>query len=477
MAPETEIAATRTDDPVATILCVTCGLPSVRYAAVELARRLAAAGHRVVFAGDAEARELVEHQRLEFLPLESSRYPAFLRADAGRAALARLLDLRRRRELATDALAVDGFVRAARELAPDLVLINGEMHEQIIAAAGAGLRLALLNSFVSIWRRPGLPPPHCPARPGVGWWGSAAGMRLLWLALRLRKRLRTGWQRLRHVGCDRLAILRSLARRVGFDLRRETDSGQWLIPFTYRRLPVLSLHALELELPHRPPERVRYVGPMVLEARVDRPMPAAEEARLEAVLARCRRAGGERWLVYAGFGSVFSADLGLLRRLAEAAVGRPDWELVISLSGRFSATDLGPLPDRVHVFSWLPQLEVLRHADVAVNHGGIGTIDECVQSGVPALVYCGGETDMAGTTARVVHHGIGIAGDPADDAAAIRRRIDRLLGEPGFRERVLGLKARYAAYDERRVAERAVEDLLAAAGRRSAADAGRGGGA
>ena len=165
-----------------------------------------------------------------------------------------------------------------RDLDPDLVLINGEMHEHIIAAAGTGRPIALLNTFVSIWRRPGLPPPHHLVRPGVGWRGSRLGISLLWRELRLRKRLRACSQRIRRLGCDRLSILRRLAREVGFDFRRETDAGQWLIPFTYRRLPVLSLHALEFEFPHRPPSRVHYVGPMVLESRVDRPLPAADRA-------------------------------------------------------------------------------------------------------------------------------------------------------------------------------------------------------
>ena len=82
---------------MAHILCVTDGLPSVLYPSVELARRLAAAGHRVTYAGPAEARELVEHHGLEFLPLEPSGYRGFLELDGRAGPLARLLSLRGRR--------------------------------------------------------------------------------------------------------------------------------------------------------------------------------------------------------------------------------------------------------------------------------------------------------------------------------------------------------------------------------------------
>jgi UDP:flavonoid glycosyltransferase YjiC (YdhE family) len=245
------------------------------------------------------------------------------------------------------------------------------------------------------------------------------------------------------------------------DFRRETDESQWLIPFTYRRLPVLSLHALEFELPHRPPDRVHYVGPMVLESRTDRPTSQEDRKRLETVFARRRQTQGEHKLIYAGFGSVLSTDLVFLQRLVGIVAERPHWDLVISLSDRIPPADLGRLPERVHAFSWVPQLSVLHHADAVVTHGGISTIDECVVSGVPMLVYCGFETDMGGTTARVVHHGIGIAGDRRrDDTSVIRKHIDRLLNEPHFEIKLSRLRHRYTAYVENRVAEQAVESLL-----------------
>ena len=108
-------------------------------------------------------------------------------------------------------------------------------------------------------------------------------------------------------------------------------------------------------------------------------------------------------------------------------------------------------------------MSVLAHTDVAVTHGGINSVDECVMSAVPMLIYCGGETDMAGTTSRVVHHGIGIAGDRRRDGIAeMRAHVDRLISDGGVRDRICRLRQACAAYVETRVAERAVESLLAA---------------
>lgn len=403
---------------MARILCLSDGMTSVVYTVLELARRLAADGHVVTFAGTPERRELAERLALGFLELSGS-----------------------------DSQAMAGFAQVLRDLTPDLVLIDGEMHEHIVVSAGSGVRTVLLNTFCSIWRRPGLPPPHTLIRPGVGWRGSRLGLWLHWTVLRWRKRLRSA-------GRNRISRLRRLAKEYDFNLDAEADASQWLIPFTYRNLPALSLHALEFDFPHEPPEHVRYVGPMVLRDRGVEPTDESE--RLDALL---RQRGTGRKLIYAAFGSTFTAGPDLVRRLAKAAEEKP-WDVVVSLGGT-DPSPFGDLPSNVQVFRWVPQLRVLEHADVAVTHGGINTIDECVLHGVPMLVYCGFETDMAGNTARVVHHGLGLAGDPSDGAPEIRGHVERLLSEPGFRGTIEQFRQHYQAYERDRVAEQAVAELLA----------------
>jgi MGT family glycosyltransferase len=198
---------------------------------------------------------------------------------------------------------------------------------------------------------------------------------------------------------------------------------------------------------------------MILDNRPDRLTPA-DRARLDAVLARKRDGGDGRTLICAAFGSAFSAAPALLRQLVGIVADRPGWDLVVSQSGKVDATAFGPPHERVHVFSWLPQLEVLARADVAITHGGINSVDECLVHGVPMLIYCGGETDMAGTTSRVVYHGLGIAGADDDGTNEIRAHVDRLLADERYRSRVHEFQRLYAAYAADRVAERAVEALL-----------------
>jgi UDP:flavonoid glycosyltransferase YjiC (YdhE family) len=447
---------------MAEILAVTDGPTGVRNSIIELCRRLAAAGHTLTFAGEASARQPAEHHGLGFRALETNGLDGFHAADSERGFVDRVRRLPERRRAAAASTGVEHFAKLFDALNPDLALIDGEMHECVVATAVTGVRSALLNTFASIWRRPGLPPSHTFIRPGVGWRGSRTGIALAWNAFLLRKRARQLRLRIRHVGCDRISVLRAVSRDAGFDLDLEADPNQWLIPFTYPRFPALSLHALEFEFPHEPAPGVQYVGPMVLEDRLERSMSAADRELLDELLDRKRRFEPERALLFAGFGSFFTAHRLWLCRLVAAVAERPEWELVLALGGRLDPTELGTLPANVHALAWAPQPEVLEHADVAIVHGGINTIDECVLAGVPMLVSCGGETDMAGNTARVVHHGIGLAADPERDTAnRILGRLDRLLVDDVFKQNLAQMGRAYRAYAEDGVAEGVIDELLA----------------
>jgi zeaxanthin glucosyltransferase len=446
---------------MARILCVTNGLAGLLYSSLELARRLETAGHDITFASVPDAGSTIRSRGIRFVPIDVDGYDRFLASDATRGTLTRLLSVRDRRRRAAQAMGADSFVALLRDLGPDLVLVDAEMHAHIMAASAAGYRTALLVTFVSIWRRPGLPPPHHLVRPGAGWRGTALAIGLMWLNLRVRKRRVAITQWFGRIGCDRVSVLRQVASDVGFDFDRLVDSSQWLIPFTYREVPALCTHAMEFEFPHEPPAHVRYLGPLILEDRQDSRVDASTRTQLDRILERRRSGGPERRLIYAGFGSFFTTDAALVRRLLEAVASRSDWDLVLSLGGRLPARDIGPIPANACLLRWVPQLEVLRHADVAVIHGGINTVDECVLAGVPMLVYCGFETDMGGTTARVAHHGIGIVGDARHDSpGVIGDRIGQLLGDPRFRQNIGHLRAPYVAYRTNHVAERVVAALL-----------------
>ena len=63
---------------------------------------------------------------------------------------------------------------------------------------------------------------------------------------------------------------------------------------------------------------------------------------------------------------------------------------------------------RISVHRWLPQTQLLKHADLAIIHGGMGSVKECIQEEVPMIIMPLG-LDQFENAGRVAFHQIGVA--------------------------------------------------------------------
>lgn len=352
------------------------------------------------------------------------------------------------------------FPRVARELTPDLFIIDIELHEWIFAALATGKPVLLSSTFLSLKKHPALPPLHTAMTPHGHGAFSLFSAQLAWLIFRIRKMARRNIDYLKMAGADRVSSLRQFAKDNNLDFGRLVDLGQWLIPFSYRDLRVLNLNAKELDFDHETSPEIRFVGPMVCVRRVESfpNFADSETAKLKKLLDG-RRSGRMGSLVYCAFGRFEkSYSSTLLMRIVEAFRGRTDLTLLLSLGGSSLALDSELLPDNAFQFRWVPQLQVLEVADCAIIHAGISSINECLFSKVPMLSYSLGIVDQEGNAARVAYHGLGIAGDrKRDTSETIAGYVERLLTDASFRSRLQEMKAHMNRY-ERDLALAAVID-------------------
>ena len=65
------------------------------------------------------------------------------------------------------------------------------------------------------------------------------------------------------------------------------------------------------------------------------------------------------------------------------------------------------VPSNVHVVESVPHGAVLPHVDLAITHGGHGTLIRALACGVPVMVVPISR-DQPDNAARAVHHGVGI---------------------------------------------------------------------
>ncbi|SES51230.1 glycosyltransferase [Lentzea flaviverrucosa] len=132
-------------------------------------------------------------------------------------------------------------------------------------------------------------------------------------------------------------------------------------------------------------------------------------------------------LIYLTLGTAF----GTRELLAEAVVGLgkvPKAQVVVAAPH----VALGNVPPNVTVYPWLPQAEVLRYADVAVHHGGSGTMLGALAAGVPQVVLPQG-ADQFGNADALVAAGAALR-PAAFSAGPIADCVRRLLVDSSYRE-------------------------------------------
>jgi UDP:flavonoid glycosyltransferase YjiC (YdhE family) len=452
------------------IVVVTSGIMSLVNSAFALAQQLVAAGHQVTFASAAPIEAAVTAQGLPFVQLGGEvPHQHVDQASSLPSRIARWLrkpfTIRTRQQQVLRSLALDDFAEKLTRLAPDLCIIDIELSAAIITACSLNIPTATLAAFISLYKYPNVPPLHLDIVPGVGWRGSTVGIEWVWLRFRLWKWAHFGLQRLRAVGADPISVLRQQARAVGFPFEQEVDMCQWLLPFVFRRLPLLYTNAHEFDFPHDPVPNCAHLGPMIQLDRRDAPMnsaPGDAYASLETLFAR-RQQTPERKLIYCAFGAAFKGDDSeFLRKVVEAVREETGWDVILALGGRRDPRDLGELPPHVHAYRWVPQPHVLEHADCAVIHGGIGTMNECIHFQVPMVVYPFKNTnDQLGAAARIAYHRLGIVGDrEQDDPSRIRSHIHTLLSDKDCHARIAAMNAHFRRYRDEQRAVTIINQLL-----------------
>jgi len=450
---------------MAEILCITSGLTGIVNASFELVARLQAAGHQCTTASPKLIEDKVRAQGFNYLQLDAVNFdpappvPEFqgpLRKV--RRWLHKWLQASSRKGLAVKALGMDAFLQKIQRLKPQLIIIDVELHEHIMALVSSGHKVVLLSQWFSLWNRKGLPPLSLATIPGVGAEGSEAGMAHSWKIIQAKRKKMFAKKRLLSVGTDRRSILERYAQQVGFSMQYIREN-YWPGPFTYGELPVISMTSEFLEFPHDERPNHTYVGPMVYEQRVDVECPKEISDRLTALIKQKQQQGKK--LIYCSVSTFRAGDVDFIQKTIAAVTGQTDWLMVIGLGGQLKEQLSGTLPENVIAFDFIPQLQVLQAADLSINHGGIHTINECMHFEVPMLVYSGKRSDQNGCAARVHYHGVGIMADKdVDSSTAIRDKIATTLANGAIREKIGQVRQQNNTYRTDKTVEQVVENYL-----------------
>ncbi|CAM3010568.1 macrolide family glycosyltransferase [Saccharomonospora xinjiangensis] len=90
-------------------------------------------------------------------------------------------------------------------------------------------------------------------------------------------------------------------------------------------------------------------------------------------------------LAVVSLGTVFNEKIDFFRTCLDG-IDRLGWYAAAALGNRVNPAAIGPVSPRVLVTPTLPMIDALRHASVAVTHGGLTSTLEALAEGVPVLI-------------------------------------------------------------------------------------------
>jgi UDP:flavonoid glycosyltransferase YjiC (YdhE family) len=156
----------------------------------------------------------------------------------------------------------------------------------------------------------------------------------------------------------------------------------------------------------------------------------------------------DRPVVLASLGSLVPSLPGMIGplRAIVRALGRLHCCAVLSLGGRASLADeLGPVAENILVAPFVPQRELLGHADLFITHAGFGAVRESLDAGVP-VVALPVLADQPANASRLAELGLGVALPTATvTAELIVDACRRVLDEPAYRLRARAWRRRVRA--------------------------------
>lgn len=162
-------------------------------------------------------------------------------------------------------------------------------------------------------------------------------------------------------------------------------------------------------------------------------------------------------------GSTFTKQPAFYRECVRAFGELPGWHLVLQVGKQVDPAELGAVPANVEVRSWVPQLAILRKADLFVTHAGAGGSQEGLATATP-MIAVPQAVDQFGNAD--ILQGLGVARHlPMAEATAetLRASALGLVDDPEVARRLKDIRAQMAEEGGTRRAADLIEAELRAA--------------
>lgn len=147
----------------------------------------------------------------------------------------------------------------------------------------------------------------------------------------------------------------------------------------------------------------------------------------------------ERPLIYISLGTVVKGKRRFFQSYVDAFKDE-ELDIILSTGPQFDKGKIKNIPENVHVYSFVPQVQVLKQADLFVTHGGMNSISEALICGVPLMVIPF-MADQPVNARRVEELGLGVQMDYHTlDKTILKQRVLSLLKNQQIKDNVVRMQ-------------------------------------
>ncbi len=144
----------------------------------------------------------------------------------------------------------------------------------------------------------------------------------------------------------------------------------------------------------------------------------------------------ERTKIYLSLGTLYNQNIEFYRTVFRAFADHPA-QFILSVGRLTDSYDLGPVPDNFIIQSIVPQLELLQKVNLFITHGGMNSVNEGLNYGVP-LVVVPQQIEQAINGRQVARQraGVVLADTPPYghlETRVLRRTVDKVLADLTYR--------------------------------------------
>lgn len=175
-----------------------------------------------------------------------------------------------------------------------------------------------------------------------------------------------------------------------------------------------------------------------------------------------RRPADAEKVLLVSLGSSFTKQPDFYRECVKAFGDLPGWHVVLQIGKFADPAELGEVPGNVEVHQWVPQLSILRQADVFITHAGAGSSQEGLATGTP-MVAVPQAVDQFGNADML--QALGVARHvPMEEATAdnLRETVLALAADSGVASRLYEIREQMAGEGGTRRAADLIEAELPA---------------